>query len=803
MSHVTVVQVQEAQLKSHEEKEEDVLLHHVSRDSTTTTTGQHRCKQEHFQVPDASQGNNTECGETVDCHDAKTEYGNFKNLKEKEEFSGAPDQTDISRSVDEMTLRKTHESKRLCHRSNSILDQNVGVTGSAVLMVSDPAHLIHFSDAESESSITSSVSSLSESSDSGLSSTVEVGASPTPHHSTTIAIGDQDDCRDNRVLVHVVSRRAENEHVTNGDAADVKPEEGVDNSDGGEVGCGADGEVMLEWRVIPPSSQEPQQQQQQQVDAADAEEGDRGSTPTSFSSAYTVTENENESTTSEHENESEESEASRLNWSGQESEDELHEARRRRDGVPHSTSTSEDEASPPQVDSLGHDGMMSSNNNMSELQPGGENTLSSLALPGSSGGGVMGRLRHSSGGSSGCEGSIVFSYIPCRDQREKEDEELWVANEAADPRGSMSYQGPPVPPLLPPPEGWGGSLGHVAGKPEARRRESVWGEQLRPSHGCVVSPACVASLMCTLAPSLAHPPQVGGTPSSRRHYSTRQRMAEAQIIQIVEEEPKYKQNWNNLKNNTNSLSEKIILETSSSTNVPTKRFSFLIRSNSVKQELSSGSESLTTTAVTKAKQPVTPSDQAILDKLATLNIETPEVVLKPQLRCSLFEPPCVRCGEPVYAQERMEPTLRLVYHSSCFKCYQCGVRLTLKTFFRSPLDSADSRVFCKSHVPSLDPGRVGSTVSSRVEGGSQGKGTSTIDTTTAVNTNNHSRASNSSSSSINSCGSSTAVLSFSPRHASHIYPVNKRCEDVRPMFYLYTSHPWTQMAELNPPTLIQ
>ncbi|KAK4315233.1 hypothetical protein Pmani_013539 [Petrolisthes manimaculis] len=753
MSHVTVIHVQEAQvIKGHEEKEEDVSLHHVSRESATTT-GQHRCKQEHFQVlADASQGNNnTECGvETVDCHGAETEYVNLENLKENvEEFSGAPNQTDISKSVDEMTLRKTPGSKRLCHRSNSILDQNVGVTGSAVLMVSDPAHLVHFSDAESESSITSSVSSLSESSDSGLSSTVEVGGSPTPHHSTTIAIGDQDDGRDNKVLVHVVSRRAENEQVTDDDAADVKSEEGVDNSDGGEAGCGAEGEVMLEWRVIPPSSQQSQQQQQQQVDAADGEEGDRGSTPTSFSSAYTVTENENESTTSEHENESEESEASRLNWSGQESEDELHEARRRRGAVPHSISTSEDEASHPQVDSLGHDEMMSTNNNnnnnMSEMQPGGENTSSSLTLPGSSGSGMMGRLRHSSGGSSdssGCDGSIVFSYIPCRDQREKEDEELWVANEAADPSGSRSYQGPPVPPLLPPPEGWGGSLGHVAGKPEARRRESVWGEQLRPSHGCVVSPACVASLMCTLAPSLAHPPQVGGTPASRRHYSTRQRMAEAQIIQIVEEEPKYKQNWNNLNNNTNSLSEKIILETSPSTNVPTKRFSFLIRSNSVKQEPSSGSESLTTTSVTTAKQPVTASDQAILDKLATLNIETPEVVLKPQVRCSLFEPPCVRCGEPVYAQERTEPTLRLVYHSSCFKCYQCGVRLTLKTFFRSPLDSADSRVFCKSHVPSLDPGRVGSTVSSRVEGGSQGKGTSTIDTTAAVNTNNQSRVSN-------------------------------------------------------------
>lgn len=120
-----------------------------------------------------------------------------------------------------------------------------------------------------------------------------------------------------------------------------------------------------------------------------------------------------------------------------------------------------------------------------------------------------------------------------------------------------------------------------------------------------------------------------------------------------------------------------------------------MRSNSVKQET-----------------PVTPSDQAILDKLATLSLQSPEMVVKPRVKCSLFTPPCARCGEPVYPQERVEPTLRLVYHNACFKCYHCGLRLTLKTFCRSPLDSKDTRVYCRSHVPALDPGRVSVAASS-------------------------------------------------------------------------------------------
>lgn len=202
--------------------------------------------------------------------------------------------------------------------------------------------------------------------------------------------------------------------------------------------------------------------------------------------------------------------------------------------------------------------------------------------------------------------------------------------------------------------------------------------------------------MCTVTPSPAIlAPGVGGAPAPSKHYSTRQRASEIQTIKFVEEKPTYRQSWEELHSTeSRQASENIMMQTS--TNMPTKRFSFLIRSNSVKQDAPTPTH----------QQPVTPSDQAILDKLATLTLQAPEVVAKPQAKCSLFTPPCARCGESVYPQERVEPTLRLVYHSACFKCYHCGLRLTLKTFYRSPLDSKDNRVFCKSHVPALDPGRV-------------------------------------------------------------------------------------------------
>ncbi|XP_068214128.1 uncharacterized protein [Palaemon carinicauda] len=413
--------------------------------------------------------------------------------------------------------------------------------------------------------------------------------------------------------------------------------------------------LTLEWRIIPPSHHALQQH------APLLEmEVDRASTPTSFSSAYTVTEHENEST-------SEESESSRNNWSGQESDEEHHSAEDKEPMLVEvravktyehnqlaasSISPKDESIFPTTSDCLVKEAVLS-------------------AVPS-----VLRRLRHPSEDNTSInngEESIVYSYIPCRDQREKEDEELWVANEGI------------------------------------TRAESVCSET-----SCSVdvraSPR-LGSNMCTLAPTIAGDPRVVGVvmpaPPTRKHYSTRQRTsAETQIIKVKVVEDQRR----------NSSDD---LPTSPLTRKPTKRFSFLVRSNSVKQDEAlevKGQEGLT--GPTGQKQPaptpqdikkeaVTPSDQAILDKLASLNIETPaEVILRSKPRKSLYDPPCTRCGDPVYPQERIEPTLRLVFHISCFKCHHCGVRLTLKTFYRSPLDSRDARLFCRSHVPTLDPGKL-------------------------------------------------------------------------------------------------
>ncbi|XP_066989885.1 LOW QUALITY PROTEIN: uncharacterized protein [Macrobrachium rosenbergii] len=654
-------------------------------------------------------------------------------------------------------LKKKKNRHRRLSRKSSIINQNVGVTGG-VFMKSDPSSEIGpfdgDSDNDSESSLSASESSLS-GSDSGLSSTIEVGMSPTPKHSTTITIGndagndeapsrrkavgsDEAPSRQKGILLHVSPKSAESSSDEEDRISARHPHDEVISIEYSNFEVSEDlseAAVTLEWRVIPPSHGD----LQRHAPLLELELGDRGSTPTSFSSAYTVTEHENEST-------SEESETSRNNnWSGQESDEEPHDGAHTEDKVSLlsviRTAGGEVRASERLFDSSD---IVDSN-----ISPKGEDILKRRVLPSlsdtlvkeavlSAVPSVLRRLRLPSEGSSSGEESIVYSYIPCRDQREKEDEELWVANEAADPRGAQDFDSVTTPPLLPPPEGWGGEVGRrrrVPGSLDAGnpgRRSSVCVEQCSSEDVRASEVPCIASVMCTVAPTITGDPQAGVPAPPRKHYSTRQRAAETQIIKfkVVEEEQKkkYKDNWTGLSDDCHE-GDKANLPTSSMTCKPTKRFSFLVRSNSVKQgetEQPKGNEvpcpvagapgvqeaapnqgHQTPTPQNAEKEGVTPSDQAILDKLASLNIETPaEVKLRSKPRVSLFDPPCTRCGEPVYPQERTEPTLRLVFHSSCFKCHHCGVRLTLKTFYRSPLDSRDTRLFCRSHVPTLDPGKL-------------------------------------------------------------------------------------------------
>ncbi|XP_076068916.1 uncharacterized protein LOC143041097 [Oratosquilla oratoria] len=414
--------------------------------------------------------------------------------------------------------------------------------------------------------------------------------------------------------------------------------------------------------------------------------------------------------------------------------------------------------------------------------------------------------------------SFVHGYIPCRDQKEKESEELWVANEAtyevvyevayevqtedpipvqnSDPHEVVQHTS--VPFLLP------ATLHHpsaprneekptqkvtqrpseeegkqncgtapavlVATWDKSRPRHSllrrslssptdassrlpsysssssspystasptptaaaaaaavgvrdfdtaVWSEQAWRAGICVDPSLCITSLMCAAVAS-SPPPSALDQQGPRRHYSTRQRAndPDALGVKIVSQEPK----WDSAMGSSikELLASAPNLPTkSSTTNLPTKRFSFILRSNSVKSNNSSSSEgdneekeidgSVSELDRLKDKV-VTPSDQAILEKIQELNLkqDPQETLLKLKPKTPSRHPPCRRCGDPVYPAERFEPSMGMPFHGSCFKCAICNVRLTLKTYFRSPLDPRDLRVFCRSHVPSLDPGKVGS-----------------------------------------------------------------------------------------------
>ncbi|KAG1664109.1 Hillarin [Nymphon striatum] len=63
------------------------------------------------------------------------------------------------------------------------------------------------------------------------------------------------------------------------------------------------------------------------------------------------------------------------------------------------------------------------------------------------------------------------------------------------------------------------------------------------------------------------------------------------------------------------------------------------------------------------------------------------------------DPQCQRCSKPVYFAERIEPNRGQILHQNCFKCKECGIKLTLHTFFNNQNDLDDLEVYCKSHAP--------------------------------------------------------------------------------------------------------
>lgn len=63
---------------------------------------------------------------------------------------------------------------------------------------------------------------------------------------------------------------------------------------------------------------------------------------------------------------------------------------------------------------------------------------------------------------------------------------------------------------------------------------------------------------------------------------------------------------------------------------------------------------------------------------------------------SMVKEACKRCKKPVYPTDKVGPLKQGSYfHHGCFKCYICGTRLSLKTYFHNRKDIEDQEVCVK------------------------------------------------------------------------------------------------------------
>uniref|UniRef100_A0A0K2UT99 LIM and SH3 domain protein F42H10.3like [Metaseiulus occidentalis] n=1 Tax=Lepeophtheirus salmonis TaxID=72036 RepID=A0A0K2UT99_LEPSM len=58
---------------------------------------------------------------------------------------------------------------------------------------------------------------------------------------------------------------------------------------------------------------------------------------------------------------------------------------------------------------------------------------------------------------------------------------------------------------------------------------------------------------------------------------------------------------------------------------------------------------------------------------------------------------CLRCHQPVYPIEKVEPDFGDLYHRKCFRCKACDSQLNLMNFVKDK-----EEVYCKTHAPKLD-----------------------------------------------------------------------------------------------------
>lgn len=76
-------------------------------------------------------------------------------------------------------------------------------------------------------------------------------------------------------------------------------------------------------------------------------------------------------------------------------------------------------------------------------------------------------------------------------------------------------------------------------------------------------------------------------------------------------------------------------------------------------------------------------------------------------KLSSYEQRCLRCNKTVYQMDKVGPLKDFTfYHQSCFKCRECGTKLTLKTYFNNQQSSDDHEVYCHRHCPKTGPGKL-------------------------------------------------------------------------------------------------
>lgn len=83
------------------------------------------------------------------------------------------------------------------------------------------------------------------------------------------------------------------------------------------------------------------------------------------------------------------------------------------------------------------------------------------------------------------------------------------------------------------------------------------------------------------------------------------------------------------------------------------------------------------------------------------------MMLARRYKLSSYEQRCLRCRKTVYQMDKVGPLKDFTfYHQNCFKCLECGTKLTLKTYFNNQHSSVDQEVYCHRHCPKTPAGKL-------------------------------------------------------------------------------------------------